>query len=129
VLTIVITPVAIRAAASFFDSLNNLVGVLGYWVGAFVGVVVTEHFVFRATEFARYEEEVVLVRSGEGPTSATTTSAQPKLRVGVATLLAYAACFALIVPSMDQIWYAGIIAVKARDLGFEMALIAKDGLK
>jgi purine-cytosine permease-like protein len=123
VLTVVIIPVAIRAAASFFDSLNNFVGVLGYWVGAFAGVVATEHFLFRKADFARYEEEVVIVRMGDTTTSVLTTSSQPRLRVGVAALVACATCFALVVPSMDQIWYAGPIAVRAGDIGFEMALV------
>lgn len=128
VLTVVVIPVAIRAAASFFDSLNNFVGVLGYWVGAFVGVVITEHFVFRNADFSRYEQEEVLIGSRSGSISVTTTSSQPTLRLGIATLLACAACFALVVPSMDQIWYAGPIAVRAGDLGFEMALLGSSVL-
>jgi len=128
VLAVIIIPVAIRAAASFFDSLNNFVGVLGYWVGAFVGVVVTEHFVFRNGDFSKYEEEEVHVRLSSRSISVTTTSSQPTLRFGIATLLACAACFALVVPSMDQIWYAGPIAVRAGDLGFEMALLGSSVL-
>lgn len=129
VLTAVIIPVAIRAAASFFASLNNFVGILGYWVGAFAGVVLTEHWVFRKANFAAYETEQVpltmaLTDDGTECASTTTTSSRPSLRIGVPALVASVLCFALVIPSMNATWYTGPIAVRTGDIGFEMALVA-----
>ncbi|KAG9723125.1 cytosine-purine permease, partial [Aureobasidium melanogenum] len=43
VITAIVIPVAIRAATSFFNNLENFIGVIGYWSSAFVAVVVIEH--------------------------------------------------------------------------------------
>lgn len=108
IITAIVIPVAIRAAGSFFDNLENFIGVIGYWSAAFVAVIIVEHTLFRRSDFSAYDSAVWDVPS--------------KLPSGVAALGAAACSFALIIPCMDQIWYVGPIAKTTGDIGFEVAL-------
>ena len=67
-----------------------------------------EHFYFRKGDFALYDLESWNVPS--------------KLPLGAAALTASALSFALVIPSMDQVWYTGPIARKTGDIGIVMAL-------
>jgi purine-cytosine permease-like protein len=107
VVTAVVIPVAIRAAVSFFDSLENFLGVIGYWAAAYIAVVLVEHLWFRKGKFASYDPEKW--NSGR------------LLPTGIAALGAGVLSFALIIPCMDQIWYTGPIAQTTGDIGFEVA--------
>lgn len=109
VYTAVAIPVSISAANSFFDSLENFLYVIAYWSAAFVGVVATEHFVFRNADCNLYTAE--------------DCDKSSKLPTGVAAIAAIALSFGLIVPCMSQIWYTGPLAEKTGDLGFEIALV------
>lgn len=109
VITAIVIPVAIRASVSFFDNLENFIGVIGYWSAAFVAVVCVEHILFRRSDFSLYNPTVWDVPSG--------------LPSGVAALGAAACSFAVVVPSMSQIWYTGPIAKTTGDIGFEMAFV------
>ena len=108
VITAIVIPVSIRAAVSFFNNLENFIGVIGYWSAAFVAVIVVEHVLFRRADFAAY--------------NAADWDKPSRLPSGIAALGAAACSFALIIPCMSQIWYTGPIAKTTGDIGFEMAL-------
>lgn len=108
VVTAIVIPVSIRAAVSFFDSLENFIGVIGYWSAAFVAVIIVEHVWFRHRDCSRYDPAIWDVAA--------------ELPSGVAALAASAISFALVIPCMSQIWYTGPIAERTGDIGFEMAL-------
>ncbi len=66
-----------------------------------------EHLVIRRGRFDAYD-----LRYWNSPR---------KLPTGLTALGACAIACALIVPSMDQVWFLGPIAEKTGDIGFEMA--------
>jgi purine-cytosine permease-like protein len=78
-------------------------------LGALVSVVCVEHLYFRKGSFARYD-----LQSWNVPS---------QLPLGAAALGACISSFALVIPSMNQVWYTGPIARKTGDIGFEMAAI------
>ena len=41
----------------------------------------------------------------------------------MAALAACALSFAVVIPSMNQVWYTGTIALKTGDIGFEVAIV------
>ena len=107
--TVIGIPVAVYAARSFFDSLENFIYLIAYWSAAYVAVVAVEHFVFRKADPASYVPE---------------HWDQPhKLPTGISAILAAGLSFALVVPSASQVWYTGPIAVTTGDIGFEVALV------
>lgn len=67
-----------------------------------------EHFYFRKANFALYDLQSWNVSS--------------QLPLGAAALMASALSFAVVVPSMDQVWYEGPIARTTGDIGIEMAM-------
>ncbi|KAI0319137.1 cytosine-purine permease [Amylostereum chailletii] len=105
----IIVPLAIVGQHKFYATLSNFLGIIGYWVGAYISVLLIEHFYFRRGDFAHYDS------------SAWNNPA--RLPSGVAALGASLLSFALVVPSMDQVWFVGPIGAKAGDLGFEMAMV------
>ncbi|PHH92509.1 hypothetical protein CDD83_7146 [Cordyceps sp. RAO-2017] len=107
VVTAIVIPVAIESVGNFFVNLENLIALIGYWSAAFVGIVVTEHLVFRRGRYETYDHAIWDTAS--------------KLPVGAAALAASVACFGLVVPFMDQIWWTGPVARTSGDIGFEMA--------
>ncbi|EEH23068.2 hypothetical protein PABG_05279 [Paracoccidioides brasiliensis Pb03] len=106
----IIIPVSIRAAASFFSSLENFIGVIAYWSAAFFAIVTVEHLVIRHGNYASYEHVIWDVGS--------------QLPSGIAALGAGLLSFALVIPCMSQTWFTGPIAEITGDIGFEMALVA-----
>ncbi|KAH0123264.1 cytosine-purine permease, partial [Aureobasidium melanogenum] len=109
VITAIVIPVAIRAATSFFNNLENFIGVIGYWSSAFVAVVVIEHAWFRKSDCSAYNHEK--------------WNKANMLPSGIAALGASALSFALVIPSMAQVWYTGPIAKTTGDIGFELAFV------
>ncbi|KIY48780.1 purine-cytosine permease FCY22 [Fistulina hepatica ATCC 64428] len=105
----VVIPVSIKAVTSFFDSLENFIGVIAYWSAAFVAIVITEHIVFRHGDATTYDPAIYKDARA--------------LPTGVAALAAGAMSFALIVPCMGQIWYTGPVAKHTGDIGFEVAFV------
>jgi purine-cytosine permease-like protein len=103
----VIIPVSIKAADSFFDALENFIGIIAYWSAAFTAIVIVEHVVFRKKNYLSYDHAIWDVRK--------------ELPTGIPALAAGIMSFGLVVPSMAQIWYTGPIAEKTGDIGFEMA--------
>lgn len=92
-------------AHRFYTSLISFTGVIGYWAAAWAAIILAEHLVFRGS-YQAYDTA-----------SWDTPSALP---TGIAALAAFAASFALIVPSMNQVWFAGPIGTTAGDIGFEV---------
>ena len=109
VITAIVIPVSIPAASNFFVSLENFIGIIGYWAAAYSAVVMLEHRVFRKSDYSTYDHAVWDVRKG--------------LPSGIAALGAAVCSFALVIPSMAQVWYVGPIAKHTGDIGFEMAFV------
>ncbi|KAJ8094728.1 hypothetical protein PM082_010734 [Marasmius tenuissimus] len=110
VATAIVLPLSIAGAHKFYDTLTNLLSLLGYGACAYIAVVVVEHIVFRHRNFSSYD------------LSAWNTPNQ--LPTGLAALGAGILSFGLVIPCMDQIWFMRPIAQKGTgDLGFEAALV------
>lgn len=114
IVTAIVIPVAIRAAVDFFENLENLVALIGYWSAAFVGIVVIEHWVFRGADSEAYDHGV--------------WNDARRLPAGVAAVASAVLSFALVVPCMDQVWWTGPIAKTTGDIGFEVALVLSAAL-
>ncbi|PPQ65122.1 hypothetical protein CVT24_003013 [Panaeolus cyanescens] len=71
-------------------------GGIGYWSTIFAAIVLTEHFVFRRGDFARYK--VIDWNNGRN------------LPLGIAAVLAFFAGIGAVVPCISQTWYKGPIA-------------------
>ena len=76
--------------------------------GAWVSAICVEHLYFRKGNFALYD-----LRSWNVPS---------QLPLGAAALGACTLSFAVVIPSMSQVWYTGPIARKTGDIGFEVAM-------
>ncbi|KAL3426541.1 Purine-cytosine permease fcyB 1 [Phlyctema vagabunda] len=109
IVTVILVPVSIKASRSFLHSLENFLGVISYWSAAFVAIMLVEFVHFRKMDYASYDHASWNVRS--------------RLPSGIAALGAGLCSFALVIPSMAQIWYTGPIAEKTGDIGFELAFI------
>ncbi|KAH9991540.1 cytosine-purine permease [Russula vinacea] len=105
--TAVITVLAVVGQHKFYSTLSNFLGIIGYWIGAWVSAICVEHLYFRKGNFVLYD-----IRSWNVPS---------QLPLGAAALGASVLSFALVIPSMDQVWYTGPIARKTGDIGFEVA--------
>ncbi|CAE6537049.1 unnamed protein product [Rhizoctonia solani] len=99
-------PLALVGAHTYYTSLISFTGVIGYWAAAWASIVLAEHVLFRRS-YAAYD-----IASWD------TASALP---TGIPALAAFAGSFALIVPSMNQVWFQGPIGKVAGDVGFEVA--------
>jgi purine-cytosine permease-like protein len=77
--------------------------------GAWLSAICVEHLYFRKGNFSLYDLEYWNVSSG--------------LPLGAAALGASTLSFALVIPSMNQVWYTGPIARKSGDIGFEAAMV------
>lgn len=66
-----------------------------------------EHFLFRRNDFTSYD-----IQNWNDPGC---------LPTGIAALGAGIASIALIIPSIDQVWFVGPIAKMTGDIGFEVA--------
>ncbi|KAI0474910.1 NCS1 nucleoside transporter [Xylariaceae sp. FL0804] len=114
VITAIVIPVSVKAAADFFANLENFIALIGYWSAAFASVLIVEHVLFRRRDCASYD--------------ARRWDDAAQLPLGLAALAASAGSFALVVPSMAQAWFTGPIARRTGDLGFEMALVVTAAL-
>ena len=103
-------PIAIVGAHKFYDTLTNFLGLIAYWASAFGAVVLAEHLIVRRGRFDAYD-----LRFWAGARA---------LPTGLAALGACALSCALIVPSMDQVWFVGPIAERTGDIGFELAFVS-----
>ncbi|TDL19554.1 cytosine-purine permease [Rickenella mellea] len=107
--TVIIIPLSIIGAHRFYSTLTNFLGLISYWASCFIALVLIEHLVFRRHRFTSYD---------------VSAYNQPqKLPLGVAALAASIMSFALVIPSMDQVWFVGPIARHTGDIGFELAFV------
>ncbi|KAI1495779.1 NCS1 nucleoside transporter [Biscogniauxia marginata] len=109
VVTAIVIPVSIKAATDFFDNLENFIALIGYWSAAFSSALITEHVVFRRCQYDTYDPKIWNTAS--------------RLPLGIAAITASALSFALVIPSMAQVWFTGPIAKSAGDIGFELAFV------
>lgn len=107
VITAILIPVSIKAAADFFLNLQNFIALIAYWTAAFVAVVMAEHVVFRKGQYDTYDHGA--------------WNSASRLPWGAAALTASVLSFALVVPSVAQAWFTGPIAKITGDIGFELA--------
>ncbi|KAF2688975.1 hypothetical protein K458DRAFT_440425 [Lentithecium fluviatile CBS 122367] len=110
-ITAIVIGVAIEAAKSFFLNLENFLGMIGYWSAAFIGIVLTDHIVFRRQNFGSYTDDEDAWNDAK------------KLPPGFAAIGAAVLCFGLVIPGISQIWWTGPIAETTGDIGFECALV------
>ncbi|KAF3480523.1 arginine-tRNA-protein transferase [Arthroderma uncinatum] len=54
----IVIPVSMRAAVSFFVSLENFAAVISYWSATFVAVIAIEHIVFRKRGYDSYDPSI-----------------------------------------------------------------------
>ncbi|KAH9174764.1 NCS cytosine-purine permease [Lactarius sanguifluus] len=108
VATAVIIPLSIAGQHKLYSALSNFLSFIGYWAGPWAAAVLVEHLYFRKGDFALYD-----LQSWNVPS---------KLPLGAAALTASALSFALVIPSMDQVWYEGPIARTTGDIGIELAM-------
>ena len=105
-----VVPLAIIGAHRFYDALVNFLGLIGYWASAYVGIIITEHLVFRKNDASLYSKQA--------------WNTPGRLPPGFAAIAAGVGCFGLVVPSMEQVWFTGPIAKTTGDIGFELAFVA-----
>lgn len=112
VFSVIATAVAITLSITgqhkFYSTLSNFLSIIGYWTGSWAAAVSVEHVYFRKGDFALYD-----LRSWNVPS---------ELPLGAAALTASVLSFALVIPSMDQVWYTGPIARTTGDIGIETAM-------
>ena len=107
-------PVAIVGATHFYATFVNILSAIGYWSTVFAAIVILEHLLFRAADWARYD---------------LAQWCKPKeLPPGLAAVLAFLCACGIIVPCMSQAWYVGPIASAGSGdigvfVGFAMAAI------
>jgi len=107
--TVVIAVLSIVGQHKFYTTLSNFLGIIGYWAGAWISAICVEHLYFRKGNFALYD-----LQSWNVPS---------QLPLGAAALGSCALSFAVVIPSMSQVWYTGPIAHKTGDIGFEVAMV------
>lgn len=105
--TAVIIPVAITAATSFFESLENFLAVIAYWSSSYCAIMIVEFVVIRKRDWSTYDHAIW--RDGKA------------LPPGIAAIGVFACSFGLIIPCMSQVWFTGPIAETTGDIGFEVA--------
>ena len=101
---------AIVGAVHFYDTFVDILNVIGYWSTVFAAIVVLEHLLFRAADWARYD---------------LAQWCKPKeLPPGLAAVLAFLCACGIIVPCMSQAWYEGPIAATGTgDIGIIVGFV------
>ncbi|KAF9527464.1 cytosine-purine permease [Crepidotus variabilis] len=93
----ILIPMAIIGAKQFYDTLVNILSVIGYWTSAFASIVLAEHFIFR--------------RSFSSTAYPTQNWDKAKLLPpGIAAVLAFSCASAVMIPCINQKFYIGPIA-------------------
>lgn len=105
--TAIALPLSIVGAHTFYAALTNFLSLIGYWASAYGAILVVEHHYFRKGDFSTYDHAIWNVPG--------------RLPWGAAAITAAILSFALIIPSMDQVWYQGPIGITSGDIGFEVA--------
>ncbi|KAJ3716642.1 permease for cytosine/purines, uracil, thiamine, allantoin-domain-containing protein [Lentinula raphanica] len=135
--TAIVLPLAIVGSHTFYDALEDFLGLIGYWCSAFIAVILVEHFVFRKHSYSQWtlsnfirtpfrnplpddHNESTIWMLYYPPSHWNNPSLLPS---GISAILAGIISFGLVVPSMSQIWFTGPIATKTGDIGFEVAFV------
>ena len=100
-------PVAIVGAKTFYNTLVDVLDIIGYWSAAFAAIVLVEHFLYRRS----FTEAAYST-----PTHAwASPSALPS---SIPALVAFACAVGALVPFMSQVWWEGPVARRGTgDLG------------
>lgn len=113
-----VIPLSIVGAHSFYTTLSNFLGLIGYWASTYIAIVLLEHFLFRRPHTHPH------------PSSSATPSynlldwdAPRALPTGVPALVAAGCGMGVAIPAMRQVWWTGPIARGAGDVGFEMGFV------
>ncbi|KAJ7073534.1 permease for cytosine/purines, uracil, thiamine, allantoin-domain-containing protein [Mycena belliarum] len=107
--TCIVIPLSIVGAHSFYTTLSNFLGLIGYWASTFIAIVLEEHFIFRKGNAALYD--------------LADWNAPRRLPTGLAAIGAAMCGIGIAIPSMAQVWYTGPIAETTGDIGFELAFV------
>ncbi|KAJ7211383.1 permease for cytosine/purines, uracil, thiamine, allantoin-domain-containing protein [Mycena pura] len=107
--TCIVIPLSIVGAHSFYSTLSNFLGLIGYWASAFIAIVLEEHFIIRKGNATLYD-----LADWNTPS---------RLPSGVAAIFAMLCGIGIAIPSMAQVWYTGPIAATTGDIGFELAFV------
>ncbi|KAF6842128.1 purine-cytosine permease fcy22 [Colletotrichum plurivorum] len=105
----IMIPMAIRAAEAWANSLENFLGLIGYWAGCFDAVIIEELVIFRRMNYDSYDHAAWNVSR--------------MLPSGLAAIGASLLSFAVVIPGMEQAWFTGPIAKITGDIGFELAFV------
>ncbi|GAW03818.1 NCS cytosine-purine permease [Lentinula edodes] len=129
VITAIVLPLAIVGSHTFYDTLEDFLGLIGYWCSAFIAILLVEHFVFRRRYSSQNPSHTNTDNQNEPLTDwtrfypPTHWNAPSLLPSGISAIAAGIISFGLVVPSMAQIWFTGPIAEKTGDIGFELAFV------
>ena len=108
-------PVAIVGAVHFYDTFVDILNVIGYWSTVFAAIVLAEHLLFRANDWARYD--------------LAQWSRPRALPPGFAAVAAFLCACGIIVPCMAQVWYTGPIArAGTGDIGIVVGFVLAAGV-
>ncbi|KAE8231996.1 hypothetical protein CF326_g2974 [Tilletia indica] len=102
-------PLAIVGATHFAATLTNFLALIGYWASFYSGVILFDHILLRRCDYGSYDPEA--------------WNDWGRLPWGAAAITACICSLGVIIPSMDQIYFAGPIAQKVGDLGFELGIL------
>ncbi|KAJ3871815.1 permease for cytosine/purines, uracil, thiamine, allantoin-domain-containing protein [Lentinula edodes] len=130
VITAIVLPLAIVGSHTFYDTLEDFLGLIGYWCSAFIAILLVEHFVFRRRYSSKNPSHTTNTDNQNEPLTDWTRFYPPThwnapslLPSGISAIAAGIISFGLVVPSMAQIWFTGPIAEKTGDIGFELAFV------
>ncbi|TFY75567.1 hypothetical protein EWM64_g8444, partial [Hericium alpestre] len=82
--TAILIPVAIVGATRFYNTLIDILSIIGYWTASFAAIVFAEHFIMRRANFSTYIPE--------------NWNKSSHLPLGIAAVLAFVGSIGLIVP-------------------------------
>lgn len=105
----VMVPMAMYSAAEWEHSLENFLGIIGYWAGCFDAIMIEELVVFRKMDYASYDPKI--------------WNKGRSLPTGLAAVGASLVSLALVIPGLDVAWYSGPIGQRIGDIGFESAFV------
>lgn len=117
-----VLPLAIVGSHRFYTTLTNFLGLIGYWAGGFIAIILVEHLAFR-----RRLAPQLSVANPSTPTKAfagydVAAWNDPRgLPTGIAALGALICGIGVSVLCMDQVWFVGPVAKTTGDIGFEVA--------
>lgn len=99
---------SIPAYYVFADTMSNFLSIIGYNVSIYLGISLTEHFIYRRG-YDGYD-----VSNFDDPKT---------LPIGIAGVVGF--CFGIVstVLCMDQTWYTGVIAKNTGDIAFELNIV------